>query len=446
MNETKEVVQNFIQVFKRRIGVLVFTVLLFVLVSIGALYLIEPIYKSSTAIMLQKEESIDPMAFYEMPINNREVTEDKLKLVSDIIYARSTVRSLIDSLDLDQGIQSDLQQEALVEMVRDDIKVRLEPAGAINITYFNTSAVKARDGVALLANYVVQARSRSDDNRNVETVAFFQKKLDELQNTIESQRNKIVSSTKEQLKELPVDQDILQTRLQDIDSQLLQLDWQVMKEEEKLSALQRYLNQDADDISMRPLHKLSLEEITLGQRLAELLEQYDLMRQRYTDEYPELLTLQGQITEIVRRILPAIESNLNNLKRQQQTLVDKRFTIIEDIEKAFVAKQRTTTQESNFSIYQDLYNEMKVKLEQIRMSTEIEDKKTEQVLVLNPPYIAQTPSFPDKKLVLSVGFALGLIFGGIFMGLAEALDTTIRREEDLELQKPIIAYLKDGRV
>ncbi len=174
------------------------------------------------------------------------------------------------------------------------------------------------------------------------------------------------------------------------------------------------------------------------------MEEYDRLRERFTDSYPELRSLRTQILETSKRIPPAINSKLSNLRMQQQDLNDERASVINDMEKNFVASQRSNSQQSNFTIYQDLYSDMKVKLEQARMAREVGDNATEQFVVLDHPYISEEPSSPNNPLVVAIGFILGLIFAGIFIGIAEVLDTTIRSESDLEYQKPIIAYLADG--
>lgn len=443
MYQTKEIVQEIRHVVNRRKRLLIITPLFFVLLSIGALYVIEPKYESSISILVQKEETLNPLILYEMAVNI--ASEDRLKSFNEIIYSRSTMELLIDSLDLDREIETELQKQELVDILRKNISTSARASDSFEIIYYDTDPVRARDGVALLANHFIQTRLRLENKRNKETVEFFENKIAELEKMVDSQRNQIVSTTTEQLKDQPVDRGALQNKLQGIDGQLDQVEWRIIQEEDKLKILQDFLDNDSKDFSLQPLYRLSLADIPLGNQLGELLSNYDELKQKFTESYPRMRELRSQVREMARRIPPAIESNLSNLKRQKEDLKDQRVAVINDIEKSFIASQQSNSQQSNFSIYQQLYSDMKVKLEQARITREIGDKASEQFVVLDPPYIAEEPTSPNNQLVIGLGLFLGVVFGMLFMGIAEALDTTVRTEEDLEYTKPVIAYLTDGK-
>jgi len=440
---TKEIIQELKRVLRRRKILLLITPIFIVLLSISSLYIIEPKYKSSISILVQKEETLNPLILYEMAVNI--ASEDRLKSFNEIVYSRSTMEKLIDSLALDSDIVSKFEKQAVLDRLRRNISTSSRASDSFEITFYDTDPVRARDGVALLANHFISTRLRLENRRNNETVDFFQAKLNELETVVDEQRNLIVSATAENMKQQPIDQTALQSRLQTIDTQIDELDWQILQEEDKLKILNDFLSQKAPNIVVDPLYKLPVQNIPLGQDLSILLGEYDQMRQQFTDSYPQLRALRTQITEVAKRIPPAIESNLSNLKRLRGDQGTERKKIINNMEKAFIAAQLNNSKQSNFSIYQQLHNEMKIKLEQARMTRDIGDKASEQFIVLDPPYVAERPSSPNRRLIVGVGLLIGVVLGGLLAGVAEVLDTTIRRDEDLEFDKPIIAYLADGR-
>ncbi len=443
MYPTKEIIQELKRVLRRRKILLLITPIFIVLLSISSLYVIEPKYKSSISILVQKEETLNPLILYEMAVNI--ASEDRLKSFNEIVYSRSTMEKLIDSLAFDSDVVSKFEKQAVLDRLRRNISTSSRASDSFEITFYDTDPVRARDGVALLANHFISTRLRLENRRNNETVDFFQAKLNELETVVDEQRNLIVSATTENMKQQPIDQTALQSRLQTIDTQIDELDWQIMQEEDKLKILNDFLSQKAPNILVDPLYKLPVQNIPLGEDLSILLGEYDQMRQQFTDSYPQLRALRTQITEVTKRIPPAIESNLSNLKRLRGDQGTEREKIINDMEKAFIAAQLNNSKQTNFSIYQQLHNEMKIKLEQARMTRDIGDKASEQFIVLDSPYVAERPSSPNRRLIVGVGLLIGVVLGGLLAGVAEVLDTTIRRQEDLEFDKPIIAYLADGR-
>ncbi len=442
MNTTKEVAQDLRSALKRRRALLIITPILFVGISIAALFMIEPKYMSATSILVQKEETLNPLVLYEMAVSI--ASEDRLKSFNEIIYSRSTMELLIDSLALDTDIVSELDKQALILTLRKNIGTSSRASDSFEINYYDTDPVRARDGVALLANHFISTRLQLENRRNNETVDFFSDKLDELGKVVEQQRNQAVNVSANRMRESPVDADAMQLRLQGIDTQMGANDWGIYQEEQKLAVVNDYLSKAAQAGSVSILYRLPLDETPFGAELSGLLKEHDDLRQQFTDTYPQVRAVSDRIHQTAKRIPPAIEAGLLRLKLQKNTLSSQRSRVINDMERSYVAVQRANTQQSDFSIYEALYNEMKVKLEQARMTRDIGTRGAEQFVVLDPPFVPQKPSSPKKSLILGLGLALGLVVGIVISSVAEALDSTVRAEEDLKYDKPIIAYLPNG--
>jgi len=105
--------------------------------------------------------------------------------------------------------------------------------------------------------------------------------------------------------------------------------------------------------------------------------------------------------------------------------------------------QRAQSQKSDHSIYEGLYNEMRVKLEQAKMTRDIGKKAADQFIVLDEAVIPAKPASPNKRLVLAISLLLGLIVGVAASALAEVMDTTLRDDDDIPYNKPVIAYISN---
>jgi uncharacterized protein involved in exopolysaccharide biosynthesis len=439
---TKEIAQEIRQAAKRRKKLLIITPVFFLILSIAALLVIDPMYKSTTSILVQKEEALNPLVLYQMAVNL--ASEDRLQSFNEIVYSRSTMLMLIDSLKLDMEVMTESEKQKLILEVRQNVATSSRASNSFEISYFDTDPIRARNGVELLANHFIQTRVALENRRNNETVDFFSNKLDELEQVVGQQRDQIVSATTNLMKELPFDSEVLRGRLQDLEREFETLEWDIYQEEQKLEILYEYRDKEGQESREQILYKLPFNEIAHGEELSSLMVEFEQLSMQFTDNYPPLKAVIARISDVVNRIPSSIESRLETMNIQKEELIRQRNQLIRDMEKAFIVNQRNSSHESDFSIYQELYNSMKVKLEQARMTRDIDDRAIEQFIVLDAPYIPEKPSSPNKKLVLSIGLFLGLMVGVILSGVAEIMDTTVRNEEDLEFTKPIIAYLVDG--
>ncbi|MEX0648886.1 MAG: Wzz/FepE/Etk N-terminal domain-containing protein [Balneolaceae bacterium] len=444
MDTTREIIPEIKGVVRRRRLLLIITPVFFLLLSFGALEFIEPKYDSTISILIDDDEAISPQLIYDM--GNNPAENNQLEAYDNIIYSRSTIEMLIDSLAYEDSILTINSRKQMVADLRKRIDTDLSVNDTYEITFVDRDPVRARNGARVLGNHFINTKIQRQQRKTSETVEFFTTKLNELEAIVDQQREQVLSSTTDRMRELPIDAGVMQSRLRDIDSQIDELDWRIDQEENRITMLNNFLEQSSEDFNVQSLYRLPMEEIPYGGELSGLLTEYEDLNQQFTESYPRLRTLRSQITEVARRIPATMESNIADRRRQLNDLRTQRDTVIENMEQSFVATQRTNSRQSNIEVYQELYNDMKLKLEQARMEQDISDQAASMLMVIDEPLVAEEPSSPNSTLILGSGLILGIIIGGFFMGIAEALDSTIRSEEDLQFNKPIIAYLSDEKL
>lgn len=440
-----ENLQEIKRVIRRRKALLVITPLLFIGLSFIALYTLEPKYTSSTTILVQKEGSINPALLYQMNIELEEEPTNELEAFESFVTSRSILEKLISELGLESEVEGEINKKAVIETLRGQISVAQGSSDSYELSFEDTDPERAKKAVEFLSNEYIKTKTILDRRRAQESVEFFAARLEEIEQIIEEQRNDIISSTSQNIKSLPVNSQALQSRLQDINTQIETLDWELYQLEGQMSYLNEFLNQNESQFSVSPLYKLPLEDMTYGSELSDLLDEYDEMDDQYTDSYPQLRQLRDRIKQLVERIPGTMESTKARIKNQRQELINQRNRVIDQMEQSYVAEQQSSTKQSSFAVYQDLYNDMKIRLEQAEFTSEISERASGKYTILDPPAMPEEPSSPNRKLVLAAGLLLGIMVGGLMIIIAEILDNTVRTEKDLQLEKPIIAYLSDGR-
>jgi len=439
MYEIKDVAQELKEAAKRRRFYLIFTPILFLIAVLLSLYFIEPKYKASTTIMVQKDQMLNPLVLYKISEDIPE--KDELQSLYDIIYNRSTINFLIDSLDLNKGVSSKMERQQLIEKIQSNIGVRLKSSDTFEISYFDNKPVRAKNGSELLVNHYIKKKLEIESRKHQETVDFFSNRLAQLDTVVKEQRSQTVSITSNRLQSMPSNSEALQERLQSINSQLDTIERQLFNEEEKLKTLKAFQGESNIKDGINHLYKLPLTEMQFGEDLVLLLKEYDDLRQQFTESYPKLGSLAEKIKQVADRMPPVLTSNIQSLKSQKQDLLLQKQKVIKDMQQFFIETERANSQKTDFNIYEGLQADLKVKLEQAKMIRDIGEKAAEQFIVLEEAIIPKKPVSPNKLLIIGVGLVLGVIMGIVASAVAEVMDTTIRDETDLPVDKPIIAYL-----
>ena len=442
MYEIKDVAQDLKAAVKRRRLLLILSPILFVIAAMLAIYFIEPKYESTTTILVQKDETLNPLVLYEIAVHI--ASEDRIQSLNEIIYSRSTMEILIDSLKLNTEVRTEADRQELIASTQRKIGTRLRANDSFEISYNDTDPVRARKGAELLANHFINTKLTMESRRHEETVKFFSDKLAELETIVENQRNQTVTITSDRMQSLPSDSDALQDRLQNIDERLDTIEWQLLQEEEKLAALRSFQNEENVNQGIHYLYRLPLSDMQFGGELTLLLNEYDNLQQQFTESYPRLQSLAVQIRQVADRMPPTLTSNIQRLNSQKQELNLQKQRVVGDMQQFFIATQRASSQQSDFSIYEGLQAEMRVKLEQARMTRDIGMRAADQFIVLDAAIVPEKPVSPNKTLILGVGLILGVVMGIVASTVAEVMDTTLRDEADLPFEKPIIAYITSG--
>lgn len=412
--------------------------------SYVAIQFMEPQYESSTAIMVEESGSINPALVYDVEEEQENTPAAKLERYDQVTMSRSTIEVLIDSLGYDAQIQSEKDKRGVVNGLRGRITTEMISPDAYEITFASTDPEEAKRGAEILSNQFLRTQETLTRRRNDETVTFFEQKLEDMEALVNDQRNRATNSSRQRMAEVPSNPEALQGELRTINERLSELDWQIYQTENRLEVVRSFVNQDEGEFSAEPLYRLSMDEVPHGEELSELIDEYDELNDRYTESYPGLQRVKNRIRNVANRIPNAIESNLAQLREQQEDLRQERNEVTSDMEQSYVASQQDARQQSSVNTYQEMYDELRQNLEEARMNRDMSDRSAAQYQVISASYLPDSPSSPNVTLIMAAAAILGLVVGLMLMVMAEALDNTIRTEADFEFDEPVIAYLSEG--
>ena len=444
MKQEESGIDQMREIAKRRKKLLVIIPIVVTILSGVIAYILPKQYESSTTILAQKSKTLNPLISYRMAVQL--ANNNQLSSFNQIIYSRSSINMLIDSLNLAKpGITAE-ERDELIKKVKKNITTKLDQSNIFTIAYANQDPRNAKRGVDLLSNHFIESNQQLDDKQNSETVKFFQNEVNRLKKIVDKKKAERLSTVKKRVSTVPDEDPALQSQLEGVNTNIGKVSsnlTHLQQQYDLLKSLNSAIQSGRGDVPI--LMKLDLDNLPYGTNLQPLLQKYISLKQNYTDKYPAVKQLKQQIADLASQIPSALKTKINTLTQQQNKLESQRSTIVSQIEKNSLAKGEDQSQADDYGVYQGLYNKMKVKLEQARVNYQLGLSGKQQFIVIDPAIIPSKPSKPKRKLIIVGGFMMGLLLGIITAAAAEMLDTTIRSPKDLELYgKPIIAFIPEG--
>src|SRR5256885_5571825 len=293
------------------------------------------------------------------------------------------------------------------------------------------------------------------------TTEFLSRQLDEAKKNLNDQDSKMATFKRQYMGQLPGDADNNLKILMGLNSQLDANTQTINRAQQDRSYTESLL---AQQLAAWRSTQNSTNPQTLEQQLAVLQSQLVTLQARYTDDHPDVVKAKKDVAELKRKLAemnsaaaqttntdmdkegvaepPEIrqlrvqihqyDAAITDATREQKRLQNQiglfqgRVALSPNVEEQYKALNR------DYDTAQKIYADLLAKKSQSEMQTDMELRQQgEQMRLLNPADLPQTPSFPNRLLFAGGGFGAGLILG---LGLAlwlELRDKSIRTEQDL---------------
>ena len=197
-----------------------------------------------------------------------------------------------------------------------------------------------------------------------------------------------------------------------------------------------------------------------------------LLMTKYTDNYPEVIKVKSEIEELKRQIAQAKDSQqrdsgtetsaINPIYQQLKEDLAKTDAEIESLRagSAELSRQQQAAQgilgrmpkeqeewsklQRDRNVYQKIYDDLLQKLENARVSKDLElTDKTTTLRIVDPAILPSLPIKPDRVKMIFLGILLGIASGiGSVFGI-EYFDHSFKDEDSIEsnLKLPVLATI-----
>jgi uncharacterized protein involved in exopolysaccharide biosynthesis len=324
-----------------------------------------------------------------------------------------------------------------------------------------------------LADIMLQENLKQRAQVAQDTTDFLTRQVEDTKHTLDDLDAKLANFKRQFIGQLPGDEDNNLKLLMGMNSQL-DANTQTLNRAQQDKAYAESLL--AQQLAAWKTSQTATNPQTLQQQLAALQAQLITLQSRYTDDYPDVVKAKRDIAELQKKLdelnaaaatpdtaasdkenlseppeirqlrlqIHQYQQAITQATRDQQKLQEQiriyqgRVALSPAVEEQF--KQLTR----DYDTAQKGYDTLLAKKSESEIQTAMErEQQGEQMRLLNPADVPDSPSFPNRLLFAGGGLGAGLAIG---LGLAfwlELRDTSVRTESDViaVLDLPVLSQV-----
>lgn len=443
MNVPQLSLHQVLSILKRRRRWIILPLVLVTILSIAGALMLPRRYESSTTIWVQRDEILNPLVSFTMAVQL--ASEDRLRTFNEIVYSRQTIEALLDSLGLRAMAETPAALDEMIDRTKASIRTDRSGSDSFTMHFADTDPVRAQRAVTMLANMFIQTRLRAEFQRNEYTVQFFENKLNEYEEKYGETQRSMVSLLRQRSKEIPGGVGSFTGRFDVLNERIRDASERIRERERALMNIALFPEAFRTDRGRMALSNLQAIDVPNASDLRPLALAYDSVSTRYTPRHPEVGKVESRIMEVLERTRVMIQSELSVLTARLSEVQKSRAETIQAITQSSISQTVDRDTESDYSFYQQLFNDMRVKLEQARIARELGLNAQNAFIIIDPARVPAKPTKPNRTLIAAGGMIAGLFLGLLAAAATELLDTTIRSPREIEVYgKPIIALIPLG--
>ena len=403
------------------------------------------LYRATATLLVEP----DPTPAYPGPGE----METRLTAMGQQILSRPRLAELTARYGLYPDLVGRVSTEAVADQMMRDIQVEMKafqstmgtrgPTTAFTVTYRGAEPEK----VAQVANALAALYVEEDRRRQSENVAVLRGQLQEMKNRLDEQERQLGGLTG--AGELPQHLAVNMAALDRLNAQLrLDIDARIRAMERRSTLTKQLAEADPHGAG---------EPDAAAARLAKLKRDLEQLRLRYSEKYPDVIRLQGEIAVLERQItesrgagaptpdegayasapMARIRDALRETEQEIKSLKQEEDGLRAEIAEYYRRIQGAPEQEKEFQrlsrddqTTRDLYNSLLKRYEEAQLKATGNDA-TARLRVLDPAPVPREPVAPDRFRIVVVGLAAALALALATALGAEQVDASFHAVEDL---------------
>jgi polysaccharide chain length determinant protein (PEP-CTERM system associated) len=471
--------QRYLDIGRRRHMYFLIPLLIGWLIVWGASWVIPPRYQSTTLILV--EEPSMPTNYVEPNVS--ENLQDRLQSITQQILSRTRLLSIIDKLHLFEGGLSKSTPDQKVDLMRKAIDVQLvlsedqKQITGFTVGYSAADPHVAQQVTGELTDLFIDENLKSRQQASEDTTKFIENELENARTTLAEQEAKVRDFEAKHEGDLPTQQASNLQILSGLQAQL-QNEQDALNNSKQQGVYYESLQQQyqgltgVGDNSPTTLPAIDQQLDSLRSKLANLSS-------HYTDRYPDVQNLKGEIakTERMRDELIAslkdkdkggkhtgdgsvagdlatrsqnammlqlegqLHANKMEVANRERSIVELKARIDEyqaRLNDEPVTEQQLADLSRGYDQSKANFDELLKKKNDSTMATSMEEmQQGERFRMLDPPSLPTTPDFPNRLKFCGIGLGVGLALGLVVAGGVEIMHDRMYSETEIKAELPV---------
>ena len=471
----------------RRRRVLALLPFLFVLTAAASLAVFLPsVWTAKTLVLVNRQQIPERLV---APTVQTDIEARLLTLSQDVLTPDRLLK-IAQDYGLYRNLRHTQPAEEVVEQMRRDIRLELvedkerrpreQRSALFNIAYRAPDPQVAVGVTNTLASLYIQENGRLREKQAAGTTAFLDTQLADVSNRLKTQEQHISEYKEKNIGELPEQRDTNVRTLERLQQQLQLASENNRRANERKQLLTDSLGQfdmTSGMVAGPGAGPNVTPADTAAARLNLLRQELAVMQTKFHDRYPDVIQMKDQIRILEAKLEaekkaqaaqaantaankkpardlrvvpqnPYIQSLMTQLDQAQ---VDAKASAqeIADINRQIAVYQRrlenTPKREQELAIItrdyettRELHRTLLAKRGEADMASELEQRQQgETFRVIEPARLPEHPAGPNRFRLLLVGLALALGASGVAVLLAEQVDTSFRRVDEVRATAPM---------
>ncbi len=426
----------------------------FILITLGSFIFalaIPNIYQASTTILVVPQKVPENYVRSTVPA----AVTDRLQTLNQQIMSRTRLQQVIERYGLYREEAKKMAPEEIIELMRKKIDVSVNQRTRNGINSFTISFQNPDPRLAMqvangLASLYIEENLKLRERQARETSNFLDRELAKLEKKLREKEQLLSAFKKKYMGELPDQQDANLRMLDRLEIQYQTSSSALAAAKDRQIQLQQQLNQLASTSTVMVEGQVMAVEPDVN-RLETMKEQLSVLRTRYTEAHPDVISLEAKIRKLEKKLaarktagtggavsqpssnrvnspayieisnqLDSVKREISQLQRELKRLRTEIDTVNAKVENAPMRESELVALTRDYgNLHQNYQNLLDRKIEaQLAENLEMQ-QQGEQFKVLDPAQLPVKPFKPDRRKILLAGMVLGL---GLGVGLALLLD------------------------